>query len=129
MNNKGLWLILQALDQQEEDSTVEKNERTNNASPGQEKLRTIEADHLQRNTISTDNKLNKVNYGNLQRGDLMNDKISLCCFFFSFGVVISKPLEYFCQVEKDGKLISRKVKKPLPTKFMRMAAALVVHHR
>ena len=134
MNNKGLWLISQALDQLDEECTAKKKEkkkRTLIAEPESTLIdfRKVATKAISSKAISNNDKITKMNCDKMHRGDLMNDKKSLCLFFSSFGVVISTPLECFSQVEKDGRLISKKVQKPLPAKFTRMAAALVVHHR
>ena len=112
MDDKGLWLISKALDQLDgKTSAVEEK---------QNKKSQVDTTIAEQETI---------NYCEFDRGDLMNDRESLCQFFCSFGNAISKPLECTSETKKDGRLISKKMKKPLPNKFLRMAAALVIHHR
>ena len=115
MDDKGLWLISEALDKLEKECEINKDARNEMK------------DELNHGSFDVANK--EVDYQNLSRGDLMNDKMSLCCFFSSFACVILSPLECTSQFKKNGKLVSRKVKKPLPLKFLRMAAALVVYYR
>ena len=112
MSDEGLWLISKALDQLE-DSLADTKKKEGDSS---------HASLSERQQISIKCEL-------LKRGDLLNDKLSLCGFFGSFAKVIARPLQCTTQTEKDGEFISKKMEKPLPTKFIRMAAALVVHHR
>ena len=112
MDDKGLWLISEALDQLDAKISAV-HEKENKES--------------QVNT--TISQQETINYCDFERGDLMNDRDSLCRFFHSFANTITKPLECVSETLKDGRLISKKMKMPLPNKFLRMAAALVIHHR
>ena len=116
----GLWLISQAvgeLELQNEVSNVNKHEEAkNHTTQINEEIQTV--------------LVKKKNFKNLERGCLNNDDESLCAFFDEFGQVCKRPLKYHMDsTDSKGNITCIRKAKALPFTFLRLAAALVVHHK
>ena len=111
LETHGLWLLLEALSRLED--------LQENANGGQH----VEAKRTKQIKCEIDQ-------SGFKRGYLSNKVETLVAFFYAFGSAIKSPLEYYVdRVEKGGKSSNVKIFKALPTSFLRLAAALVIHHR